>query len=135
MPLELLTNSTEAPPPLANRTPEIEVVDMDNTQKKPRVTNLKNWNPKLKAALEGPLKEAENPTFTKIIKLFKKDTYGVVPKGSPICAPNYLFSSCFSREECTKKNIIAKYSQVQPILALVEDFMKDPRKLNASRSW
>ena len=95
--LELLTTSTETPTPPATKTPDIQVVDMDNTQKKPRVTNLKNWNPKLKAALEGPLKEAENPTLTKITKLCKKGAYVVVPKGSPICAPNYLFGYCFSK--------------------------------------
>ena len=67
--LELLTNSTEMPPPPATRTPEIQVVDVDNIQKNPRVSNLNNWYPKTKSALEGLLKEAENPTFTKIMKL------------------------------------------------------------------
>ena len=134
MPLELLTNSRERPPPPVNKTPYIRVVDMDKIQKKPRVANLNNWHPKLKAALEGPLKEAENPTFTKIMEFFKKDAYGVIPKGSPICSTNYLFGSCFFKEKGTKKHIIAKYSQVQPILALVEDFVKDPRKINAGQS-
>ena len=61
---------------------------MDKTQKKPRTANLNNWNPKIKTALEVPLKEAENPTFTKTMRFFKKDAYSVVPKGSPICDPN-----------------------------------------------
>ena len=65
MPLELPTNSTETPSPPATRTPYIHVLDIDNIQKKPRVSKLKNCHPKLKAYLEGPLKEAENPTFTK----------------------------------------------------------------------
>ena len=99
MPLELLTNSTETPPPPYNRTLEIQGVDMEKIQKKPRVANLNNWHPKLQSALEVSLKEAENPTFTKIIKFYKKDAYGVVPKGSPICAPNYLFGYCSSRKK------------------------------------
>ena len=70
---------------------------MYNIKKKPRDGNLNNWHPKIKAALEGPLKESENPAFTEIMKFFKKDAYGVVPKGSPICAPNYLFDSFFQR--------------------------------------
>ena len=67
MPLELLTKSTETPPPPATRTPEIQVTDMDKIQIKPRVANPNNWRPKLKAALEGPLKEVENPTLTEIM--------------------------------------------------------------------
>ena len=98
VPLELLTNSTETPPPPVNRYLDIQVVDMDKTQKKPRVANLNNCHPKPKAALEGPLKEAENPTFTKIMKFCKKNAYGVVPKRSPICAPNWLFGHFFKRE-------------------------------------
>ena len=110
------------------------MVDIDKIQKKPSVANLNNWHPKLKAALEGPLKEAENPTLMKIMKFCKKDAYGVLPKGSPIFAPNYLFGSCFFKEKCTKKHIITKDSEVQPILALVEDIVKDPIKLNAVQS-
>ena len=102
MPLELLKNSTETPPKTATRTPEIQVVYMDKIQNNPRVSNLNNWHPKLKEALEGPLKEAENPTLTKILRFRKKDAHGVVPKGSPICAPNYLFGSFFSKINAPK---------------------------------
>ena len=51
MPLELLINTRETPPPPATRTPEIQLLDMDKIQNNPRVANLKNWHPKLKAAL------------------------------------------------------------------------------------
>ena len=61
---------------------------MYKIQNKPRVATPNNWRPKLKADLEGPLKEMENPTQTKIMEFCKKDAYGVVPKGSPICDPN-----------------------------------------------
>ena len=71
---------------------------MDKIQIKPRVANPNNWHPKLKAALEGPLKEAQNPTLTEIMEFCTKYAYSVVPKGSPICAPNYLFGSFFQRE-------------------------------------
>ena len=103
MPLELLKNSTEKTPPSATRTPEIQVVDIEKIQNNPRLANLNNWHPKLKADLEGPLKEAGNPTFTKIIKFCKKDAYAEVPKGSPICAPNYLFGSFFSERNAPRK--------------------------------
>ena len=56
MPLELLKNSKETPPPPASRTPEVQVVDMDKIQNNPRVDNTNNWHPKLKSDLEGPLK-------------------------------------------------------------------------------
>ena len=95
MPLELLTNSTDTPPPPTTRTPETQVLDVDKIHKKPRVVKPNYCHPKLKAALEGPLREAGNPMLTKIVNYYKKDAYGVVPKGSPICAPNYLFRSCF----------------------------------------
>ena len=53
MPLEILTNSTETPSPPATMTPEIQVLDMDMTQKKPWVAKLKIWHPKLKAPLSN----------------------------------------------------------------------------------
>ena len=134
MPLELLTNSTDTPPLPTTRTPEIQVLDVDNTHKKPRVANTNNWHPNLKVDLEGPLREAGNPTFKKIMNYWKKDACLVVPKGSPICAPNYLFRSYFSKEKCTKKHVIANDSQVQTVLVLVESFLKDPRKINAGQS-
>ena len=80
---------------------------MDKIQNKPRVANPNNWHPKLKAALEGPLKEAQNPTFTEIMEFCTKDAYSVVPKGSPICAPNYLFGSFFP-ERNAPKNISSR---------------------------
>ena len=97
MPLELLTNSTDTPSTPTTRTPEIQVLDVDKIHKKPRVVKPKHWHPKLKSALEGPLREEGNPSFTKIMNYCKNDEYGVVPKVSPICAPNYLFGSCFSK--------------------------------------
>ena len=97
MPLELLTNSKETPPPPTTRSPEIQVIYMDKIQKKPSVANINNWYPKLNVALEGPLKESENPSFTKIMEFCKKDAYYVVLKVSRICAPNYLFGSFFYR--------------------------------------
>ena len=54
------------------RTPEIQVLDVDKIQKKPRVANPNHWHPKLKAALEGPLREAGNPTFKKDYKLLQE---------------------------------------------------------------
>ena len=76
---------------------------MENIQKNTRVVNLNNWHPKLKSALEGPLKEAGNPTFTKIMKLCYKDSYGVVTKGSPIYYPKYFFGSFFSEINLPRK--------------------------------
>ena len=110
------------------------MLDVDNIHKKPRVVKPNHWYPKLKAALEIPLREAGNKTLTKIMNYRKKDAYGVVPNGSPICAPNYLFRSCFSKEKCTKKHVIVNDSQVQPVLALVESFLNDPRKIDAGQS-
>ena len=71
MPLELIINSTETPPPQTNRTPEIQVLDVDKIHKKLRVSKPNNWHPKLKAALEGPMREAGNPMFTNIMNYCK----------------------------------------------------------------
>ena len=67
MPLELPTKSTDTPPPPTTMIPEIQVLDLDKIHKKPRVANPNNWHPKLKAALEVPLREVVNPTFTNIM--------------------------------------------------------------------
>ena len=39
----------------------------------------------------------------------------------------------FFKEKCTKKHVIVNDSQVQPVLALVESFLKDPRKISAGQ--
>eukprot|EP00560_Eucampia_antarctica_P008394 CAMPEP_0197825944 /NCGR_PEP_ID=MMETSP1437-20131217/2968_1 /TAXON_ID=49252 ORGANISM="Eucampia antarctica, Strain CCMP1452" /NCGR_SAMPLE_ID=MMETSP1437 /ASSEMBLY_ACC=CAM_ASM_001096 /LENGTH=151 /DNA_ID=CAMNT_0043426169 /DNA_START=12 /DNA_END=467 /DNA_ORIENTATION=- len=135
MPSELFSNSgTDSPPPeriktLPNKTP----IEVDAIPKRTRVANKNNWHPKLKEALKGPLKAAGHPTFTKIMNFCKKDGYNIFPKGSQICTPNAFFGSCFLGEKCTKKHTQASGAQVKPILTLVEDFMKDPIKLNTGQ--
>lgn len=135
MPMELLKNSVEENEPLTptKRNPGVPVVDVDKIPKRQKTVNPNNWNPKLKAALEGPLKEAGNPTFTKIMNFCKRDSYSIIPKSSPICSPNLLFGTCFFGDKCTKKHVMATDAQVAPILALVAEFIKDPKKLNTGQ--
>ena len=132
MPLELLTNSTN-PDPAAPAPKEEQVVDVDKVGEKPpkksRQANPNNWHLKLKAALEAPLKTAGNPSFTKIMNFCGKDAYGIVPKGSNVCAPNLLFGTCFHGEKCTRTNKMATDGQVKQVLELVDKFIKDPAKL------
>ena len=96
--------------------------------KKPRKANPNTWHPKLKAALEGPLKDAGNPSFTKILN-FCGNAYHIVPKNSPVCAPNLLFGRCFHGDKCTKKHDLANDKQVEQILELTAPFRDDPKKL------
>ena len=130
IPMELITNSAPqvppTPPPAVHENPG---VDVDKIPKKLRVSNPNNWNPKLKTALQGLLGEAGNPTFTKVMDFYKKDAYSIVPKGYPVCAPNLMFGSCFFDEKCTKKHTMATDAQLQPVLELVNDFVKEPKKL------
>ena len=105
---------------------------MDKILKNPKLTwNPNNWNPKLKAKLEGPLKTAGNPSFTKIMNFCKKDAYSIFLKGLSVCAPNALFGTCFFGDKCTKKHTPASEAQVQPILYLLDDFIKDPVKVKS----
>ena len=130
-PAELLANSTTPP---SDKTAD----QSDNTDgvtpqgekppKKPRKANPNTWHPKLKAALEGPLKDAGNPSFTKILN-FCGNAYHIVPKNSPVCAPNLLFGRCFHGDKCTKKHDLANDKQVEQILELTAPFRDDPKKL------
>ena len=72
---ELLQNSeTKLTPPVKAKTPPTNTtIDVDAIPKRPKVAKTSNWHPKLKAALQGPLNTAGNPTFTKIMNYCKKD--------------------------------------------------------------
>ena len=135
MPSELLENSQQdppAPPAVKNPPTPTAPIDVDKILKRPKLTpNLNNWNPKLKAKLEGPLNTAGNPSFTKIMNFCKKDVYSIFPKGSSACAPNAFFGICFFGDKCTKKHTPASEAQVQPILDLLEGFIKDPAKVKS----
>ena len=61
-------------PPTIDLTP--------NIPKRPKViNNPNNWNPKLRDALQQPLREARNPSFTKILKFCNVEANAVL-KGS-----------------------------------------------------
>ena len=45
----------------------------------------------------------------------------------------YIFVTCLFNEKCTKNHTAATDAQVKPILDLLEDFTKDPIKMNAGR--
>ena len=138
MPLELLANLATADKPAGQAPKEDQVVDLnkfgEKPPKKPRLPNPNNWHPKLKAALEVPLKKAGNPSFTKIMNYCKKDAYGVVTKGSGVCAPNIFFGTCFNGEKCTKKHKLATEEQVKQVLDLTDKFIKDPSKIKVGQS-
>ena len=75
MTLELNSNSTKkkAPPKPNETTPEVVDVEVERIKKKICPENPNNWNKKIKATLEEPLKEAGDPSFTKIMTFCKKD--------------------------------------------------------------
>ena len=137
MPADLITNSTpaDAQPTTASGGKEKRKGDgdHDDTRKRQRRDNTNNWNPKLKAVLEAPLKKAGYPTFTKILNWLKKDAYHIYPKGTEICVPNAVFGRCFHGVKCTKKHVIATDDQVKEFLKLVNPFVKDPTKINVGQ--
>ena len=125
MTIDLLQNSEPKLTPLvtANTPPTNPTIDVDAIPKRPRVSNTSNWYPKLKASLQGPLKTAGNPAFTKIVNYCKKNVYNIFPKGSPVCTPNAFFGTCFFGEKCTKLHTMATDVQVKPILTVLEEFI------------
>ena len=134
MPHELLKNSSEHPERKKRNTPSpTHSMDGDKSKKTKTVANPNNWNPKLKAALEAPLKAAGNPSFTKVMNYCKKDAYSIFPKGSPVCVPNAFFGTCYHVDKCTKKHTQASDAQVQPILTLLDKFIKAPAKLKSGQ--
>ena len=97
------------------------------------MANPNNWHSILKEKLEGPLKAAGHPSFTKIMNFCKTDAYSVFLKGSLVCVPNAFFGRCFNGDKCTRKHTPAKDSQVEIILKLVEPFLKEPSKLKSGQ--
>ena len=117
----------------ANTPPTNPTIDVDAIPKRPRVANTNNWHPKLKAALQGTLKTAGNPTFTNTMNYSKKDGYNIHPKGSPVCTTNAFFGICFFGKKCTKRHTMATNAQVKPILTVLEEFIKNPTKIQAGQ--
>ena len=132
---ELLQNSEPKLnlPVTAKNPPNNPTINVDVITKRPRVDNTSNWHPKLKTALQEPLKTAGNPTFTKIMKYCKKDGYNIFPKGSSVCTQNTSFGTCFFGEKCTKRHKMATDAQVKPILTVLEEFIKKTTKLQAGQ--
>ena len=97
IPSELLQNSEPnlTPPVTAKTPPTNPTIDVDAIPKWPRVATMSNWHPKLRTALQGPLKTAGNPTFTKIMNYCKKYGYNISPKRSPVCTPNDFLGLSF----------------------------------------
>ena len=136
MPRELLTNSeVDAPKgkPSAEAGTHNEAIDVDKIPKRPKMANPNKWHPKLKEKLEEPLKAAGFPSFTKIMNFCKQDAYSIFPKGSAICVPNAFFGRCFHGEKCTRKHTLPKDSQIEVMLKMVDDFIKDPAKLKSGQ--
>ena len=138
MPMNLITNSEpEMVQQDRTRNPATNAtIDVDINPKKVKLAppNKSNWNPRLRAALTVPLKEAGQPSFTKIMQFCKKDACSIYPRGSSICAPNAFFGTCFFGDKCTKKHLLATDAQVQPILTVLAEFIKYPSKIKAG-SW
>ena len=131
-PAELLANSSSTPGDTLADPPENNegaAPPPEKPPKKPRKANPNTWHPKLKAALEGPLKEAGEPSFTKILNFCKTNAYHIVPKTSQSCAPNMLFGRCFHGDKCTRKHDLANDTQVEQILEITAPFRADPKNL------
>ena len=106
-------------PPTIDLTP--------NIPKRPKViNNPNNWNPKLRDALQQPLREARNPSFTKILKFCNVEANAVL-KNNKTCAPNAYFGTCFYKDKCTKEHNMASEAEIAPILASIDKFVKSPK--------
>ena len=81
IPIELLTNSrtTSPPPDQIKNLPHKPAIDVYVTPKRQRVSNPKNWHPKLMAAIKRPMQTAGSPNFTKIMNFCKKVAYIIFP--------------------------------------------------------
>ena len=101
--------------------------------KRPHPTNPNAWHPCLKAKLAGPLKEAGFPMFTKILNFCGKDACHIFPRHSKTCAPNACLGRCFHGKKCQKDHTMAADDQVEPILTLLDPFIKDPTKLKSGQ--
>ena len=87
VPVELLANSFSK-----NVEEEADNREAPGKQKKQKKTNPNNWRPKLKAALQKPLAEAGNPTFTRIMNFCNKTSFEIIPKDSRVCGPNLFLA-------------------------------------------
>ena len=136
MPSDLLPNSEpEISQQVQTKNPPTNaVIDVDVSPKEPKLApNKSTWNPKLREALTAPLKEARRPTFAKIMQFCKKYAYSIYSRGSPVCAQNTFFGTCFFGEKCTKKHTTATDAHVQPILKVLSDSIIDTSKIKAGQ--
>ena len=89
------------------------------------------WHPKLKAALEGPIKTAGFPTLQDIARhcqLLRDDN--VVPNVSrDTCRAWVLFGTCRYGRKCRFKHPTATDAQADAIIKKLEKFIQAPDEL------
>ena len=122
----------EVPQELVQQSLEGDDVDPPQKEKKRKREHSVEapWHPKLKEALVTPLKQAGNPTFSKILNFCKKDVWHIFPKQDNVCAPHAMFGSCFHGAKCRRIHKSATDAQVPLILKVLEPFLKDPKKIS-----
>ena len=101
---------------------------------KPKPTYNPNcWHPKLKQALETPLKTANNPSMSAIFEFCNTKPDEIVQKWHSRCASNLFFGKCFHAASCSKQHVLPKDHEVPKMLKLVEPFIKAPAKINQGK--
>ena len=106
MPIDLIANSEKerAQQEKAEESAADDTLEVEKPPKKikrePAAANKNNWNLKLRAALTGPMKEAGQPSFTKVLHFCKADAYHIFTRGGATCALNAFFGKCFFGDDC-----------------------------------
>jgi hypothetical protein len=101
----------------------------DPPAKKPK-PNPNTWHPKLKAAFTEPLRIANKPTFTSILRYCDEDSTEIYAKNARKCAPNAFFGTCYGGDACPRDHSMATDAEATKIIKMCDKFIKNPSELN-----
>jgi hypothetical protein len=100
----------------------------DPPAKKPK-PNPNTWHPKLKAALSEPLRIANKPTFTSILRYCDEDSTEIYAKNGRKCAPNAFFGTCYGGDACPRDHSMATDAEATKIIKMCDKFIKNPSEI------
>ena len=95
--------------------------------------NPNTWHSKLRAKLADPLKVANYPSFSAIIKYCQASPGEIIGKRNRKCAPNTFFGRCFHKDRCLKEHFLPTDEEADKILKMVDKFIKNPEGLKTGK--
>jgi hypothetical protein len=108
--------------------------DMSKRSKPTVIDNPNTWHPKVKEALQPPIRAAGNPGFVKIMAFCNTNPEDLYSFFGGRCIPNCFFGRCFRNKECPRDHALPTEEQIKKIMEVTKPFRDNPTGLLQGQS-